>query len=63
MLVPQANHKKYFCELEHRIPLCVAEMEQITRKYAKAAGVTWKPNEYKGFHSFRRSLGIGMLSA
>jgi len=35
----------------------------ITRKYAKRAGVTWKPDEYKGFHSFRRSIGTNMLAA
>jgi len=35
----------------------------ITRRYAKRAGVTWKPDEYKGFHSFRRSIGTDMLAA
>lgn len=35
----------------------------ITRKYAERAGVTWKPDEYKGFHSFRRSIGTDMLAA
>jgi len=35
----------------------------ITRKYAKRAGVMWKHDEYKGFHSFRRSIGTNMLAA
>jgi len=35
----------------------------ITRRYAAKAGVTWKSNEYKGFHSFRRSIGTDMLAA
>lgn len=35
----------------------------IIRRYAKRAGVMWNPDEHKGFHSFRRSIGINMLSA
>jgi site-specific recombinase XerD len=35
----------------------------ILRRYAKKAGVTWGPTEYKGFHSFRRSIGTNMLAA
>lgn len=35
----------------------------ITRRYAQRAGVTWAADEYKGFHSFRRSIGTNMLAA
>lgn len=35
----------------------------ITRKYAQRAGVQWRENEYKGLHSFRRSIGTDLLSA
>lgn len=35
----------------------------IVRKYAKRAGVTLKAGEQKGFHSFRRSIGVNMLTA
>ena len=35
----------------------------IVKRHAKCAGVEWKPNEYKGFHSFRHALGTRMLSA
>jgi Site-specific recombinase XerD len=35
----------------------------ITRRYAQKAGVTWGADEYKGFHSFRRSIGTNMLAA
>lgn len=35
----------------------------ITRRYAQKAGVTWATDEYKGFHSFRRSIGTNMLAA
>ena len=44
-------------------PLANGNGTAIARRYSQKAGVTWKPNEYKGFHSFRRSIGIGMLSA
>jgi len=44
-------------------PLGYGNGTAITRRYAKRADVTWKPDEYKGFHSFRRSIGTNMLAA
>ena len=44
-------------------PLGHGNCSVITKRYAQKAGVTWKPDEYKGFHSFRRSIGISMLAA
>lgn len=35
----------------------------IVRKYAKKAGINLRAGEQKGFHSFRRSIGVNMLSA
>lgn len=35
----------------------------IVRKYAKKANVPLPPNGQRGFHSFRRSIGVRMLSA
>lgn len=35
----------------------------IVRKYAKKAGVSLQSGGPKGFHSFRRSIGVNMLSA
>lgn len=34
----------------------------IVKRCAEKAGVLWNPNEYKGFHSFRRLIGTQMLS-
>ena len=33
----------------------------LIRKYSKKAGVTWKPEDRKGFHTLRRFLGRSML--
>ncbi len=35
----------------------------IVRKYAKRANVPLSPNGQRGFHSFRRAIGVNMLSA
>lgn len=35
----------------------------IVRRYAKKAGIILRAGEQKGFHSFRRSIGVNMLSA
>lgn len=35
----------------------------IVKRAAKKAGVTWSVDEWKGFHSFRRSLGNWMLES
>lgn len=44
-------------------PLGHGNGSEIARKYAKRAGVMWSPDEHKGFHSFRRSIGTNMLEA
>jgi integrase/recombinase XerD len=38
-----------------------SSMNSIICKYMDAVGVSHKPSERKGFHSFRRSLGTWML--
>lgn len=35
----------------------------IVRRYAKKANITLSPNGRMGFHSFRRAIGVNMLSA
>lgn len=35
----------------------------IVKRNAAKAGITWSPEEWKGFHSFRRSIGNWMLEA
>ncbi|WP_427854399.1 tyrosine-type recombinase/integrase [Desulfosporosinus metallidurans] len=41
--------------------LCNSSLNSIICKYMDAIGVSHKPGEKKGFHSFRRSLGTWML--
>lgn len=43
-------------------PLGHGNCSVITKKYAQKAGVTWATDEYKGFHSFRRSIATNMLA-
>ena len=59
---PESDYQEVFLRVKAPYePLGQGNGTVITRKYAQKAGVTWKPDEYKGFHSFRHSIGIGML--
>ncbi len=45
------------------LPLKSWSAHSIVKRNAKSAGITWDASEYKGFHSFRRSLASWMLEA
>ncbi len=44
-------------------PLGMGNGTIIVRRYAKKANVPLPPNGQRGFHSFRRAIGVNMLSA